>query len=70
MTQIAGKPGWWVLLMFIPLVNFVISLVLTIGIATSFNKGAGFGIGLFFLPFIFYPLPGFGDSTYNGSSAY
>jgi Family of unknown function (DUF5684) len=70
MTQIAGKPAWWIILMFIPLVNIVIAAILTIGIATSFSKGAGFGIGLFFLPFIFYPVLGFGDATYKGAAAY
>jgi hypothetical protein len=70
MTQIAGKPAWWIILMFIPLVNIVISAILTIGIATSFGKGGGFGIGLFFLPFIFYPVLGFGDATYKGASTY
>ena len=62
--------SWWILLMFIPLVNIVIAAILTIGIATSFRKGAGFGIGLFFLPFIFYPVLGFGDATYKGAAAY
>src|SRR5215510_3406281 len=60
MTQIAGKPAWWIILMFIPLVNIVISAILTVGIATSFGKGAGFGIGMFLFPFIFYPVLGFG----------
>src|SRR6186997_495492 len=69
LTQIVGKPGWWVLLTFIPLVNIVIFLILTIGVATSFSKGAGFAVGLFFLPFIFYPALGFGDATYQGPSA-
>ena len=68
LCKIAGKPGWWVLLMFIPLVNIVIALLVALGVATNFGKGAGFGIGLFFLPFIFYPILAFGDATYGGSA--
>jgi len=70
MTQIAGKPAWWIILMLIPLVNIVVAVILTIGIAVNFGKGAGFGIGMFFFPFIFYPVLGFGDATYKGASAY
>jgi len=65
LTQIAGKPGWWVLLLIIPLVNFVVSAIISVGVGENFGKGAGFGIGLFFLPMIFYPILGFGDATYR-----
>ena len=69
MCKIAGRPGWWVLLMFIPLVNFIIIIILCIDLAKSFGKGAGFGIGLLLLPFIFYPVLGFGSAQYQGASA-
>jgi hypothetical protein len=65
MTQIAKRPGWWVLLMFIPFVNLIIQIIVHIGIAENFGKSAGFGIGLLFLPFIFYPMLGFGDAVYQ-----
>jgi hypothetical protein len=65
MTKIAGKPGWWVLLCLIPLVNFVIFIIISIGIAKNFGKGAGFGLGLFFLGPIFYGILGFGDAQYQ-----
>ncbi len=67
MLKIAGKPGWWLLLLFIPLVNIVIGIIVAIDLAKAFGKGAGFGIGLAFLGFIFYPILGFGDATYQGS---
>lgn len=67
MLQIAGKPGWWLLLMFIPLVNLVIAIMVSIAIAERFGKGTGFGLGLAFLGFIFYPILGFGDATYSGA---
>ena len=69
MCKIAGRPGWWVILFFIPFVNFIITIILCIDIAKAFGKGAGFGIGLLLLPFIFYPVLGFGSATYQGSAS-
>ncbi len=64
--QIAGKPWWWIFLMFIPFVNLIIYIMVNISIAEKFGKGAGFGLGLTFLAFIFYPLLGFGNASYRG----
>src|ERR1700722_13809837 len=64
--KIAGKPGWWLLLMFIPLVNLVIAIIATVDLARSFGKGTGFAIGLLLLPAIFYLILGFGSATYQG----
>lgn len=65
MTKIAGKEWWWMLLFFIPCVNIVISLLLALAIAENFGKSAGFGIGLWLLPMIFYPILGWGSATYQ-----
>lgn len=69
MLKIAGKPAWWLLLFLIPLVNIVIAVLVSIELAKCFGKGTGFGIGLAFLGFIFYPILGFGDATYQGSAS-
>lgn len=66
MLEIAGKPLWWILLFFIPFVNIVIAIMVVIDLAKTFGKSAGFGLGLGFLPFIFYPILGFGDAEYHG----
>jgi len=66
LCKIAGRPGWWVLLMLIPFVNFIILIIIAIDIAKAFGKGVGFGIGLILLPFIFYPILGFGSAQYQG----
>jgi len=63
-----GRPGWWVLLMLIPFVNFIIAIILSIDMAKSFGKGAGFGVGIAFLGFIFLPILGFGSAQYQGPS--
>ncbi len=64
MAKIGGVKNWW--LVFIPLVNIYIIFVIMIAIAKSFGKSTGFGIGLIFLGFIFFPILGFGDATYKG----
>jgi hypothetical protein len=66
MLQIAGRPVWWLIFIIIPCLNLIL-LVLPFDIATKFGKGIGFGLGLLFLPFIFYPILGFGDARYQGS---
>lgn len=65
MMQIAGRPWWWMLLMFIPLVGIVIAIIVSIDIAKAFGKGAGFGLGLAFLGFIFYPILAFTEVSYE-----
>lgn len=66
--KIAGRPEWWVILMFIPLVNVVIALILAMDIAQSFDKGPGFGIGLWLLSFVFVPILGYGSAQYRSRS--
>ncbi len=67
--KFVGRPGWWLVLCFIPLVNIVIFFIVSNDTAKSFSKGIGWALGLFFLGFIFYPLLGFGDARYVGPAA-
>ena len=69
LLEIAGKPTWWIILMLIPFVNFIIAILVFIALAESFGKGAGFGIGLVFLGFIFLPILAFGSAQYRGAGA-
>jgi hypothetical protein len=69
MLQIAGRPAWWFVLMFVPIVNIVVAFIIFTDFARAFGKGASFAIGLFFLGFVFYPILGFGDSQYQGAPA-
>ncbi|MEM8641841.1 MAG: DUF5684 domain-containing protein [Cyanobacteria bacterium P01_G01_bin.54] len=66
LLQIAGKPVWWILLFFIPIVNIIIAFMVNFGVAKNFGKGVGYGIGLSLLGFIFYPWLGFSNATYRG----
>ncbi|HYM62220.1 MAG TPA: DUF5684 domain-containing protein [Thermoanaerobaculia bacterium] len=63
--KIAGKPAWWFILMLIPFVNIIILIIVLIAFASAYGKGVGFAIGMLILPFIFYPMLAFGDSTYH-----
>jgi hypothetical protein len=69
LCKIVGRPGWWLILMLIPFVNVIIGIILCIDLAKSFGKGVGFGLGLIFLSFIFYPILGFGSAQYQGPVA-
>jgi hypothetical protein len=67
LLKVAGKPWWWILLMCIPIVNFVILIMVYHGISVNFGKDAGFTIGLILLPIIFIPILGFGKAQYIGT---
>jgi hypothetical protein len=66
LCKVAGRPGWWLILFLIPIVNIVIGLIVMIDIAAAFAKSAAYGVGLYFLSFIFGPMLGFSDATYTG----
>ena len=65
LLKIAGKPAWWIILMLIPFVNFIVFIIACVALAERFGKSAGFGVGLGLLGVIFFPILGFGDSTYR-----
>lgn len=66
LLKIVGKPGWWLLLMLVPLVNIVIAIYVIHLLSKSFGHGVGFTLGLLFLSIIFYPILGYGGSKYVG----
>jgi len=66
LLEIVGKPLWWIVLMFIPIVNIIIAIWVTNLLAKSFGKSEAFTVGLIFLPFVFYPILGFGSAQYQG----
>ena len=64
--RVCGKPAWWIILLIIPLVNIIISLLASLGMAKNFGKGGGFGIGLWLLSPIFILILAFGDAKFQG----
>ncbi len=66
LLEIVGKPWWWLILMiFVPLGNLIWGIWTTNLLAKSFGKNEGFTVGLILLPFIFYPILGFGSAEYQ-----
>ncbi len=70
--EMVGMKGWYVFLIFIPLVGAfvfaVLSLVAYYNLAKCFGKSSGFGVGLIFLPIIFSLILGFDNSKYTKPS--
>ena len=63
--QIAGKPGWWCILLLIPIVNIVIGIMVAHAISRNFGYGVGMTLLQIFLPFVAFPILGFGDCVYR-----
>lgn len=69
LLEIVGRPLWWFVLLLVPFVNIVVAIIVTHDMSKSFGRGLGTTLLLLFLPFIGYPLLGFGDAKYVGPSA-
>lgn len=65
LLQIVNKPVWWIILMLIPIVNFVILIIIYHRLSLSFGKGGGFTLGLIFLNIIFWAILAFDNSVYK-----
>ncbi|WP_298266625.1 DUF5684 domain-containing protein [Geobacter sp.] len=65
LVKIAGKPWWWFLLLFVPLVNVAIGILLHLALAARFGKGPLFGLGLALFGFVFFPILAFDKSVYR-----
>ena len=63
--RVAGEPMRFLWFMLIPVVNIVLLVGLYLRLARFFGKGAWFGWGLVFLPFVFFPVVGFGKADYQ-----
>lgn len=57
--KIVGKPGWWLFLMWIPLVGIYWYVWMTNMLSRSFGKDEGYTIGLVLVGHIFYPIMAF-----------
>lgn len=67
MLKIVGKNIWWVLWLFVPIANAVVYIWVTNLLAKRFGQNEGFTLGLILLPFIFYPILGFGNARFQGN---
>jgi len=68
MLEIIGKPIWWILMYFIPLVNIYFLIKTIVLFVKAYGKSTGYAIGCIFLPFVFYPMLAFSaDTQYMGA---
>ena len=51
MVRAAGKPGWWLILLFIPLVNIVIAFIILFAMPVNLGKSSLYGL-LTFIPIL------------------
>lgn len=65
LLKIVRRPLWWIVLMVIPIVNFVVFIIVMVDLARVFAKGVGFAIGLILLPWIFFVILGLGAARYQ-----
>ena len=66
LLKVVGRPGWWLLLFLIPIINIVFLIIMLNDLSKSFGHGVGFTLGLLFLSLIFFYILAFGSSTYRG----
>jgi hypothetical protein len=66
LLEIVNKPVWWIILLFIPIINIIFLIIIIHRLSLSFGQGVGFTILLIFLGIIGYPMLAFGDYKYVG----
>lgn len=64
LMRVAGRPWWWILLLLIPFVDVVILIIVYLDLAKAFGGGCLLAIGFYFLPFVMFPVIGFGSARY------
>ncbi len=68
MLEIINRPLWWIILFFIPFVNIIAYIIISLDMAKAFGKSAAFGIfGLWIFSVIGYLMLGFGSAKYVGA---
>lgn len=68
LAEAAGKEAVYGLLLLIPIAQFYFAFVIYQDLARRFGKDTGFAIGMLLLPFVFFPILGFGSAQYRRGS--
>ena len=66
LLRIAGKPVWYLLLFWVPLLNVILFMSVWIDLAHAFGKKTGFGVCLWFFNIICVAILAFDGSAYRG----
>jgi hypothetical protein len=66
LSKIGSQPVWVFVLLFIPFINIIGTILISLGVAKAFSKGPLFAIvGLVLFSFFGYMYLGWGDSEYE-----
>jgi len=65
MLRVAEKSLWWLVPSLIPGVQVIAAGATYLAIARRFGYGLTFALGLLVLPWIFFPVLGFGGDVYT-----
>lgn len=67
LAKVGGQPLWVFIMLFIPVLNIVGLLLISLGVAKAFDKGLLFAVvGLMIFQFFGYMYLGWGQSEYVG----
>ena len=66
LLESVGLSPWLILLLFVPFGQFVLWGMVSLRLARAFGKTRRFGLGIFFLPYIFLPILAWGQAEYVG----
>lgn len=70
LLEIIGKPIWWLVLLFVPVANMVIGILMALELGRKFGKSDLFSVvGLVLFPVVGYPMLAFGSAQYIGATA-
>lgn len=69
MVRISDNAWWWFVLFLIPIAQIVALIKVSIDVSERFGQGLLFGVGLWLVPVVFWPLLGFGDYEYRSPAA-
>jgi hypothetical protein len=69
LLDIAGKPAWWIILLLVPLVNFVVLFIVMMEVAKARGKDAIWGVVAVLLPIIGFPYLAFSDGGAPATAA-
>lgn len=65
LLEITRRPIWWILFFFLPVANLIVLVIVHTDLARMMGRGVGTGIGLVLLPYIFWPILGFGSAQFE-----
>jgi hypothetical protein len=69
MSKIAGRGEAYGLLTLIPCAGIIFMIIILVDFLKQYDVGGGFVVGMLLLPYVFWPILGFGSARYLGSGS-